>query len=545
MLVCAASRQQDTPQAKALPLKRCINTGEQGAVMKIGNWAWFVLAAAPLLTGCGDFWQAPSNGTSGTSFSLSNGGGISIAPGATTNNTSTITVTPANSFTGTVTLSCSVTGPSGATSPTTCALSPTSVSITDTNAQQSTLTATTTSTTTLGSYQILVTGVSGSTAETTTVCADVSTSGAACPATATTSGNFYILNNGAPAQIFGESIVSGTVTPISGSPWSLAGIGTPYSIAIAPNGNFLYVSTDTGVWLFSITNGALGAAVEVDNVNLSVYAVQVDTTDSWLIEAIQTTGGVALNALPIDATTGEGDTTRSASSASYGFTTGSVKYGQLAISQDDNYAFVALGAAGAAVFPFNANSPFPSGTVPVNVVQPVHSGGGALSVAVDPSATPRMFYVGESLANSADNGGALRVFNYSTIGNQAGLTQATGSPIATGGTAPNFILPVTSPDYIYVAAGNPSGTAGNIAGFAVSTSGATYTVAAGPVAQVGTQPVGLALDGTGSFVLEVQTGTPYFDSFTFDATTTGKLDPGVTSTTAANPIAIVAAPPAQ
>ena len=56
---------------------------------------------------------------------------------------------------------------------------------------------------------------------------------------------------------------------------------------------------------------------------------------------------------------------------------------------------------------------------------------------------------------------------------------------------------------------------------------------------------GLALDGTGSFVLEVQTGTPYFDSFTFDATTTGKLDPGVTSTTAANPIAIVAAPPAQ
>jgi hypothetical protein len=509
--------------------------------MKIGNWAWFVLAAALLLTGCGDFWQAPNNGNT-TSFSLSNGGNISLAQNGT--GTSVITVTPASSFTGTVTLSCSVTGPSGATSPTTCALSPTSVSITDTTAQMSTLTATTTSTTTLGSYQILVTGVSGNTAETTTVCADVSTTNATCAATANTSGNFYILNNGTPAEIVGESIVSGVVTPISGSPWSLSGLGTPYSIAIAPNGLFLYVSTDSGVWLFPITSGALGKAVQVDNVNFSVYAVQVDTTDSWLIEAIQTTGGVALNALPIDATTGDGDTTRSSGSASYKFTTGSVQYGQLAISQDDNYAFVALGTAGAAVFPFNANNPFPTGTGPVDVVLPSHNLGGALSVAVDPSTTPRLFYVGESLGNSGGNSGGLYAFNYSSIGNTAGLTQATGSPIATGGTAPAFILPVASPDDVYVANGTGAGSPGIIAAFTVS-SGTTYTLAAGPTLTVGAQPQGLALDGTGSFLLEVQTGTPYFNSFTFDATTTGKLDPGVTSTTAANPIAIVAAPPTQ
>jgi 6-phosphogluconolactonase (cycloisomerase 2 family) len=391
-----------------------------------------------------------------------------------------------------------------------------------------------------------VTGVSGSTAETTTVCADVSSTGATCAATATTSGNFYILNNGTPAEIVGESLVSGALTSISGSPWSLSGLGTPYSMAIAPDGNFLYVSTESGVYLFPIANGALGTGVAVDQQDLSAYAIQVDPSSSWLVEAVHTTGGVVMNAINIDPTSGAVVSGVSVGTASYVYPTSSasVQKGQLVISQDEKYAFVALGTGGTAVFPFNTTSGFATGTQAIAHVSPVHSGGGALSVAVDPSATPRMFYVGESLANSAGNGGALRAFIYSTIGNTAGLSQATGSPIATGGTAPNFILPVASPDYIYVAAG--ASAAGNIASFAVSTSGATYSLAAGPTTAVGVQPVGLAEDATGSFLLEVGSlGSPYFDSFTFDAATTGKLDTVVSSSTQASSIAIVAAPPAQ
>jgi hypothetical protein len=53
----------------------------------------------------------------------------------------------------------------------------------------------------------------------------------------------------------------------------------------------------------------------------------------------------------------------------------------------------------------------------------------------------------------------------------------------------------------------------------------------------------MALDSTGSYVFEVgSTGSPYFDAYTFDVTTTGQLDSQFTSTSAATSIAIVAAP---
>ena len=85
------------------------------------------------------------NGTSiAPSFALTNSGNISVSPGAISGNTSTITVTPSGGFTGAIALTCTVAGPSGATDPATCALSPASVTISGTTAPTSTLTITTT-----------------------------------------------------------------------------------------------------------------------------------------------------------------------------------------------------------------------------------------------------------------------------------------------------------------------------------------------------------------------------------------------------------------
>jgi len=83
--------------------------------------------------------------TAPPTFSFS-GSAISIAPGATTGNTAAITVTPANGFTGTINLSCSVT-PVLAVDPVTCSLSPTSLTINGAAAQTSTLTVATTAAT--------------------------------------------------------------------------------------------------------------------------------------------------------------------------------------------------------------------------------------------------------------------------------------------------------------------------------------------------------------------------------------------------------------
>jgi hypothetical protein len=362
--------------------------------------------------------------------------------------------------------------------------------------------------------------------------------------TTASAGNFYILDGGSSPGIIGDSIVSGTLTAISGSPWLLQGL--PYSMAIDPAGNFLMVSTTSGVWSFPITNGELGTAVQVTS-DATAEAIQVDATSSWLLEAMPGTGGFTLGAVPIDTITGAGNGTEQ--TVSYAVTNAALQTNQMALSGDNLNLFVALGSGGTAVVSFTSgvatgNNPLAAKGAIIPVVS---TSGSALSIAVDPGTTPRLFYVGETLASGGTQGG-LRVFNYSSLSTTT-LTQATGSPIASGGLAPTFILPLSTGtyagEYVYVANGQGT-SAGNIAGFTITASTAatpTYTIATDTTTATGEQPLGLAQDSTGTFVLEVgSAGSPYFDAFTFDSTSLGKLDSELTATTASNSIAIVAAP---
>ena len=119
----------------------------------------FVVALALLLisAACGGGGNTPivtvppttSYAISAAAFSPS-----SVAAGSLS--TSAITVTSANGYTGTVTLSCSVTGASNPAP--TCAISPNSVSVTSTLSANPTLTLTTTATNPSGTYAISVTG---------------------------------------------------------------------------------------------------------------------------------------------------------------------------------------------------------------------------------------------------------------------------------------------------------------------------------------------------------------------------------------------------
>jgi trimeric autotransporter adhesin len=96
-------------------------------------------------------------------FALTSSGAISVQAGATSGNTSTINVVPANGFTGVVNLSCAVTTAMGnVTSPATCTI-PAAVNITGTTPVAATLTATTEATTTAGAYVVTVTAVDAST----------------------------------------------------------------------------------------------------------------------------------------------------------------------------------------------------------------------------------------------------------------------------------------------------------------------------------------------------------------------------------------------
>ncbi len=501
--------------------------------MKMGKWARLLLLAAPILAGCGDFWEAPGGNTS---FTLTNSGNISVSPGATSSNTSTITVTPSSSFTGTVALSCTVSGPSGATSATTCSLSPASVTISSTTAETSTLTATTTSSTTLGAYEITVTGTSGSVAETTSVCAEVTTSSSSCSSASGTSGVFYVLDN-TTDQIVALSISSGKLNTIGS--WTVPS-ASPTAIAVAPNGQFLYVSTTYGIYLYTIgSNGALtignsGGTISADQ----AITMQVDATNSWLVDAVSATN--QLWAIAINPSTGA---LAVAGEKEVPFTLPASTPIQLAISPNDSssctacYVFVAMGNGGTEIIHFN---PYPSSGNPFGSFgNPglVNSSSGDNAVAVDP--TNRLVYVGESDSRSGAQTGGLRVFTIASGG--VSELNGAGSPYAIGGTGPSAILPSADGNYVYVANKTVSGSStGNIASFSVSTTSLTSigTVSAGPSGSLG-----MAEDSSGSFLLAVDfAGNPDLQAYTMKSGTLTSVLTVSTGNDPAGAIAIAAAP---
>lgn len=516
--------------------------------MRFKGWAKLLLMGPVLMAGCKGFWNGPSS----SNFTLSNSGSISVSsPGATSGNTSTITVTPSSSFTGTVDLSCAVTTSlSNATSPVTCSLSPTSVTLSSSAAETATLTATTTSTTTTGTYEITVTGTSGSSTTTATACVTVGSSSGSCStASASTSGNFYVLN-AATDEITGLYVNNGVLTALTGGTATLQ--IAPLSIAISPNGGFLYVGTQQGIYLYSIGSGGQLTLANTQPISAdAAISMQVSPDNRWLIDVISQAPFV--HAVPIDPTTGF----NSASEVTAIIASSSPQ--QVAISPDGSYVFVAMGpgtssgganaAGGTAIVPFNtADTAAPFGTV--STLPTLNSSGSALSVAVDPlqsgQTTPRLFYVGETLASSGSNTGGLRVFDFGTLG--SGLKEVTGSPFAIAGLAPSSILPISTGNYVYVVnRQTSSGSTGVIAGFSISGTTGSYALSAlGSTFPVGTNPVALAEDKTGTFVFAVDSGgSPDLKGYTFDSTNAGYLDAVISSQTGTDPAqasAVVAAP---
>jgi 6-phosphogluconolactonase (cycloisomerase 2 family) len=351
------------------------------------------------------------------------------------------------------------------------------------------------------------------------------------------SGFFYVLNsNAGQVEIAGYSIVSGALTAVTGSPYTLP--SGPYSLAVAPNGSFLYVGTQSGIFLYKISSGgeltlASSTAFFPD---FAAASMQVDSTSSWLIEA---SGSGYLYAIPINPADGTESTTSTVQQLSLGVIP---TIHQLTISPDNQNILVALGAVGTAVIPFNANPPAGTSSLPTSLTTPIavkSAGGSAVSVAVDP--IDRLLYIGELLAapsTSSTNTGGLRVFNYTSLSTGT-PSELTGSPFASGGLTPVSILPTSTGSYVYVANSTVSNSStGNISGFQVSSSGTTYSVVAlSSIAPGGTTPVALAEDSTGTVVLLVNSGgSPDLAAYTFDTTTPGKLDSALTAATGTDPV---------
>jgi hypothetical protein len=244
-----------------------------------------------------------------------------------------------------------------------------------------------------------------------------------------------------------------------------------------------------------------------------------------------------MDAIPINASTGAYTGLGPEPSQAFNVTNASAS--QMVLSPDATNLFVALGAGGTIVVPFTSGNANPLGSS-ATVIPVVNGSGSALSVAVDP--TNRLFYIGETLANSSANSGGLRVFNYGSLGTgtpRSAPTQITGSPIASGGLSPHAILPIASGEYVYVANGQGNTGSGNITWFPISVSGTTYTIASGSTIASGVVPAGLAEDSEDNFVLAVSnggstsSGDPDLEAFTMSS---GALTAAITSATGTDPV---------
>ena len=356
----------------------------------------------------------------------------------------------------------------------------------------------------------------------------------------TASGIFYVLNT-KTAQIAGYTFAanSTTLTAVTNSPLSLGTVG-PLSMAISPNGAFLYLGTESGIFAYSIAStgaltniGTSGQAISTD----PAFTMQVDPTGSWLVEAVS--GIAAVNAIPLDSTTG--GILSGGSEQTVNLPSSATAIQQLALTRSgaaNPYVFVAMGTPGTAVIPFTSSNTNPFGTV--STITPKNSTGGDTAVAVDVSRP--LLYLGETVAVTGNNPGGLRVFN---IGVSSSMTELTGSPYQSAGIGPSAILPTTN--YVYVANKSVSGSNdGNIAGFAITTTGTVYSLTSVTTTSAGISTAGLAEDSTGTYVLAVNaSGSPDLNAFTFDSTTAGKLDCYATGSTGSDPVqasAIAAVP---
>jgi hypothetical protein len=179
------------------------------------------------------------------SIVLTGSGNISIAAGSTSGNTATVSVTPTDGYTGMVTLSCAVTkAPVGAVDPATCALSPSSVSITGAAAATSTLTISSTARTTqaLNCSKGLLGGVGG---------------------TALALGIFLL----APFRR-SRALYALVVLAVLASMGSVIGCGG--SSKPTGGGGSSITGTTTGTYVVTVTASAAGAGSQTTAVNVTV-----------------------------------------------------------------------------------------------------------------------------------------------------------------------------------------------------------------------------------------------------------------------------------
>jgi 6-phosphogluconolactonase len=334
-----------------------------------------------------------------------------------------------------------------------------------------------------------------------------------------TSSFVYVTNAGGTLTEY--SLTSGVLAQLSGSPISLP--LAPTSIVVAPNDEFVFIGTATGIFLYTInsdgtlTEGNDDTVVYLNQAGLTVSSMAVDATSSWLLITYQ--NSTELDAVPIDPTTGI-PTSTGAYEATLTFGT---RAPQIVITPANTNVFVALGSGGTEEIGFTptATNSTPWSKNGVSIAPLQTSNVSDTAVAVDP--TSAYLYITEANSTTATSAGTLRLIKISNLGTSTSA-ELDNEPT---GVSPSAVLADLSGDYAYVT----NSADGTISGFSLSTTTQKLT-SLGTAFPTEKSPVGLVEDRSKTYIMDIgNAANPNLWLYSFDASSLGSLDVGSTTST--------------
>ena len=293
---------------------------------------------------------------------------------------------------------------------------------------------------------------------------------------------------------------TGTLTPISGSPFAAGGVH-PWSVAVHPSGKFLYVlnyaSRDISILSIDASTGKLAATsgspcpaggaypswIAVEPAGKYVYVADAALNGISAFDVAGATGALTpFGGLPFAA---------------------GVSPVSIAIDPSGKFAYVAnSGSHSLSAFAIDPAT----GMLTSLAGSPFSVGGTSPTMAgIDPSG--KHVYV--------TNGASDNISAFAIDSASGALTAVLGSPFAAGGTAPAFIGIDPTGKFAYAA--NAGST---ISAFAVTAaSGALSAVPGSPFAAEGVYPKSIAFEHSGKFVYIANSFSGTVSAFSIDAAT--------------------------
>jgi 6-phosphogluconolactonase len=333
-----------------------------------------------------------------------------------------------------------------------------------------------------------------------------------------TSGDYVYVANGITNTIAGFAVGTGALTAVSNSPYALT--ISPTAVAVNPGNTILYVGSNAFLYAYAISS--TGALTLLNNgyavANANVIAMDISPDGQWLFALDG--NGFSVDEFQINNTTG---VLTQQAGAAYSITTATVVPRAIKVAPNGSFVFAALGTAGDLVFTLN------EATGVITASQQLATGSSTTSdngLAVSPSSN--YLYI----ARSGTSGG-LAV--YSVTSGTGALTAISGSPFSAG-TQPYSVAVNQAGTAVYVANRGDS----TISGYTISSTGALTTISGSPFTS-GNAVTALIADRSGSFLAAASTGgSPDLALYSFDTTTTGKLDLSTSTTTGTDPTGAIA-----